>query len=338
MKPATTITVSRLVWVEYLRALAVLSVLLFHLELFDFGYLGVELFFIISGFLILPRLSQIGNNSQVTKYWMKRTLRLGLPQIGCFLFVVILAAFLPSEIQRDFGQSLFAAIFRAANIKFWLETDYWAPSSLYKPLLHFWSLALEEQFYAITFIILLALNRLNLSHLFPLILIGLAIFGGLISIFLPEPANFYLIFSRCYLFVAGLYFALGRLKSGIILSISCIAFFALGSIQSSKILEIIPVFIFLAGYAIGSSRFVVKEASLISAIVRYLGSRSYCIYLVHWPVIVAWRVFFGDIKSCELIITVFVLAAAELLYQLFDKHHDHLTLLFNDARSNLQTK
>lgn len=329
---------SRFIWIEYLRALAVLSVLLFHLELFEFGYLGVELFFIVSGYLILPRLLQISENSKVVAYWIKRTLRLGLPQIGCFAFVVILVAFLPGEIQRDFGQSLFATLFRAANVKFWLETDYWAPSSSYKPLLHFWSLALEEQFYAITFIVLLVLNRLNANYLFPVILMSLAIAGGLIAVFLDDTANFYLIFSRFYLFVLGFCIATGRLQLGLITGIICIVCFSLKGLGNTKILEIIPISIFFAGYIIHKSSFKQYRHSIISSVVGYIGSRSFCIYLVHWPVIVVWRVFFGYIQSYELIIAAFVMATAEILYQLFDKHHEKLALLFHNSSSNVQFK
>ena len=329
---------SRFMWIEYLRAIAVLSVLLFHLELFEFGYLGVELFFIVSGYLILPRLLKISDNSKVIAYWIKRTLRLGLPQIGCFAFIVILVAFFPSEIQRDFGQSLFAAIFRAVNIKFWLEADYWAASSLYKPLLHFWSLAVEEQFYAIVFMVLLVLNQLKVIHLFPLILAAMAIAGCLTSIFLDASANFYLIFSRFYLFILGFYFALGRYYPGFLICIACIFLFMVSDVYNPKILEIIPVLIFLVGHAINKISNPAFQSSAVNSVVRYVGSRSYCIYLVHWPLIVGWRIFFGSIQAYEIIITVLVMIAAEILYQLFDKHHDKLAILFNNVPSNVQAK
>jgi peptidoglycan/LPS O-acetylase OafA/YrhL len=224
------------------------------------------------------------------------------------------------------------------NIKFWLEADYWAPSSSYKPLLHFWSLALEEQFYAITFIILLFLNRLKIRQIFPQILAVLAVAGAFISIFLDVSASFYLIFSRFYLFVLGFYFASGRYYSGLLISLVCILSFSINDVHSAKILEIIPILFFLAGHAIGKTDFSPFESSAISFVIRYLGLRSYCIYLVHWPVIVIWRVLFGGLQDYELIITILVMGASELLFQLFDKHHEKLGALFNNVPPKHQIK
>lgn len=136
--------------IDGLRAVAVLPVILFHagFSAFSGGYVGVDVFFVISGYLITSIL--IGELEQgkfsILRFYERRARRI-LPA----LFAVILACLpfaymwmLPSEL-RDFAQSIVAVIFFASNILFWLEAGYFAAAAELKPLLHTWSLAVEEQ-------------------------------------------------------------------------------------------------------------------------------------------------------------------------------------------------
>lgn len=151
--------------IDGLRAVAVLPVILFHAGLtwFSGGYVGVDVFFVISGYLItsliLADLAQ--GRFSILRFYERRARRI-LPAL---LFVILCclplawAGMRPVELE-DFGQSLVATMAFASNILFLIETDYFAPSAEMKPLLHTWSLAVEEQFYVIVPLLLAALHAL----------------------------------------------------------------------------------------------------------------------------------------------------------------------------------
>ncbi|WP_298775748.1 acyltransferase family protein [uncultured Shewanella sp.] len=154
--------------IDGLRAIAVLPVILFHagFQLFSGGFVGVDVFFVISGYLItsiiLAELNQ-GHFSLVTFY--ERRARRILPA----LFFVILvctpfawAWFMPMDLQ-DFAQSVVAVSTFSSNILFWLESDYFDTAAELKPLLHTWSLAVEEQYYILFPLFLMWTWRLGLK-------------------------------------------------------------------------------------------------------------------------------------------------------------------------------
>jgi len=169
--------------IDGLRAVAVLPVILFHtgLEVFSGGFIGVDIFFVISGFLITSILladMEQGVYSLLTFY--ERRARRILPALMAMILCIIPLAWiilLPTDLL-DFGQSIVASMTFSSNILFWREINYFAINAELKPLLHTWSLSVEEQFY-IVFPPLLALifNRLRI-HLLP-ILLCLA-FGSLV--------------------------------------------------------------------------------------------------------------------------------------------------------------
>ena len=138
--------------IDGLRALAVIPVILFHagFELFSGGFVGVDIFFVISGFLITSILiNEIENDKfSLLKFYERRALRI-LPALFTVMLFCLPLAYLwmfPIEL-KNFSQSLIAVVFFMSNILFWLEEGYFAASSELKPLLHTWSLAVEEQYY-----------------------------------------------------------------------------------------------------------------------------------------------------------------------------------------------
>src|SRR6056297_925550 len=129
--------------IDGLRAVAVVPVILFHagFSVFSGGFVGVDVFFVISGYLItsilIADLEQ--GNFSIARFYERRARRI-LPA----LFVVILACLpfaymwmLPSQL-KDFAQSLVAVVFFASNILFWREDGYFAAAAELKPLLHTW--------------------------------------------------------------------------------------------------------------------------------------------------------------------------------------------------------
>ena len=136
--------------IDGLRAVAVIPVVLFHagFKIFSGGYVGVDVFFVISGYLITGII--IGELAQgefsLVRFYERRARRI-LPALFFVMLSCIPLAWLwmaPSQLE-DFGRSLVAVSLFASNILFWLESGYFAPAAEEKPLLHTWSLAVEEQ-------------------------------------------------------------------------------------------------------------------------------------------------------------------------------------------------
>ncbi|QNI02386.1 acyltransferase [Halomonas sp. SH5A2] len=191
--------------VDGLRAVAVLPVILFHagFSIFSGGFVGVDVFFVISGYLITTIVYQemAQDSFSMWRFYERRARRI-LPA----LFVVCLACIpfawlwmMPSEF-KNFSQSLIGVATFTSNILFWRESGYFADPAELKPLLHTWSLAVEEQFYILYPPLLLALYRFLPKYLF--FIIGL---GVLASLGLAQQAsssnpgaNFYLLPSRAW--------------------------------------------------------------------------------------------------------------------------------------------
>lgn len=140
--------------IDGLRAIAVLPVIFFHagFETFSGGFVGVDVFFVISGYLIttiiLAELEQ--EKFSIVKFYERRARRI-LPALFLVMLACIPFAWLwlmPGD-MKNFSQSLAAISVFASNILFWRESGYFESAAELKPLLHTWSLALEEQFYVI---------------------------------------------------------------------------------------------------------------------------------------------------------------------------------------------
>ncbi|NVD37169.1 acyltransferase family protein [Marinobacter lutaoensis] len=191
--------------IDGLRALAVLPVIFFHagFSWFSGGYVGVDVFFVISGYLITSiLLSDLEKGEfSISKFYERRARRI-LPA----LFFVMLCcipfawAWMAPEQLKEFAQAFVAISFFASNILFWKKEDYFAPNAEENPLLHTWSLAVEEQFYLFFPILLLLLWRFGKSPIFYLI-----VMLSVVSLAFSEwasryyaSANFYLLPTRAW--------------------------------------------------------------------------------------------------------------------------------------------
>lgn len=151
--------------VDGLRAVAVLAAILFHTgePAFAAGYLGVDLFFVISGLLITSILlrERAQGTFSLGRFYLRRIRRI-LPALLAVILLTAIPALpwlMPDQLQ-NFGQSLAASALMANNVLLWLTGGYWDVPARFKPLLHTWSLGVEEQFYLLGVpLILLALHR-----------------------------------------------------------------------------------------------------------------------------------------------------------------------------------
>jgi peptidoglycan/LPS O-acetylase OafA/YrhL len=200
--------------IDGLRAIAVLPVLFFHagFELFGGGFVGVDIFFVISGYLITSIIlkEKLANTFTIRNFYERRARRI-LPALFFIMFCSIPAAFVlmtPSEL-KDFGLSLSATSLFGSNILFWQDSGYFAGPNELKPLLHTWSLAVEEQYYLLFPIFLMLIWRIGLKWILG-ILIVLAVVSLLIShwaAFNAPVANFYLLPTRGWELLLGVFAA-----------------------------------------------------------------------------------------------------------------------------------
>ena len=154
--------------IDGLRALAVLPVILFHagFEWFSGGFVGVDVFFVISGYLITTIIiSEMAEGKfSIVNFYERRARRI-LPALFFVMAACLPFAWLwltPNDL-RDFGQSLIAVSTFSSNILFWLESGYFDTAAELKPLLHTWSLAVEEQYYILFPIFLILTWRLGIK-------------------------------------------------------------------------------------------------------------------------------------------------------------------------------
>jgi peptidoglycan/LPS O-acetylase OafA/YrhL len=174
--------------IDGLRALAVLPVILFHagFEWFSGGFVGVDVFFVISGYLITTIIiSEMAEGKfSIVNFYERRARRI-LPALFFVMLACLPFAWLwltPTDL-KDFGQSLVAVSTFSSNILFWWESGYFDTAAELKPLLHTWSLAVEEQYYILFPVFLMLTWRLGIKKILILlstvflISLGLAVWG-----------------------------------------------------------------------------------------------------------------------------------------------------------------
>ena len=201
--------------IDGLRALAVLPVMFFHagFEWVSGGFVGVDVFFVISGYLIATLIIselEIGQFS-IQKFYERRARRI-LPALFFVMLACLPFAFSwlsPSEL-KDFGQSLVAVSTFSSNILFWFESGYFEGTAELKPLLHTWSLAVEEQFYIFFPLLMILLWKLGQRWLLAFLVImflmslGLAQWGA----YSLPTFTFYSLLTRGWELILGIFIAL----------------------------------------------------------------------------------------------------------------------------------
>jgi peptidoglycan/LPS O-acetylase OafA/YrhL len=279
--------------IQVLRGIAVGLVVLFHSGVVPVraGYLGVDIFFVISGFLITSHIVRdIDRRSfSLGGFYMRRARRL-LPATYCtLLFTTVLAVFfLTPSAWGDYLKSLFGGLTFTANFFLLEQTGYFEAPSASKPLLHLWSLSVEEQFYfVLPLFLILAPRRWRL----PIISVTLIASAVLCIFILPyRPATFYLLPTRVWELLIGSLLAIVVARRPGIEAPVWLKFAAMAAIL------IIPVFpldtkqpgwdavlVTCATAVLISGRDDRLRFGVVTRGLSSIGDWSYSIYLVHWP-------------------------------------------------------
>ena len=195
--------------IDGLRALAVMSVLLYHAfpTSFPGGFVGVDMFFVISGFLITGFIGSALEQGRFSfsNFYVRRARRLAPALLtvlaACFAYGLIVL--LPTEMDQ-LGRQMMAAASFTSNILLWRQAGYFDQAAVTKPLLHLWSLGVEEQFYLLWPLTLWAAERRGWRTWRVTAVMGLASFGGSVWLSAADPdADFYLPVTRFWEFACG---------------------------------------------------------------------------------------------------------------------------------------
>jgi peptidoglycan/LPS O-acetylase OafA/YrhL len=290
--------------IDGLRAIAVVAVVLYHLNYgVQGGYLGVDIFFVISGYLITKIISsEIESGDFTIAGFYERRVRRIFPALFVMLFAVTLAGWfvlLPLDYAKTM-RAVIATILFGSNILFWHGGGYFAVASGLNPLLHTWSLAVEEQFYVFFPLFLLLAYRIFPKHLRSLCVVVaiVSIVAGVHYEQRAPDAVFYMTPFRAWELLAGSLLAFRGLRLpsrkwqcealGLI-GLACIAyslfhFSASSPFPGNAILAVLGAVALIYSSAGGETTWASRLLSIRA--VRYVGAISYSLYLWHWPVIV----------------------------------------------------
>jgi len=286
--------------VDGLRAYAVMAVLLYHLgfTIFRGGFVGVDIFFVISGFVITRMIRQQVEAGEFTfsNFYYRRIKRL-LPAFAMVLVATTIAsAFLlaPDDLS-DFASSAEWTLISASNVFFWLNSGYFDAASSTRPLLHTWSIAVEEQFYLIWPAAIVLTMKLKPKAV--LYVVGIV---GVVSLIACEfvlsrdsDAAFYLTPFRMFEFAIGA--ALVWVSTKRFAEIACLIGLAVTAYSVhyyqaemrfpgwSAVLPCIGTALVIYG---GEARYA--GYLFRNPVAVWLGRISYSIYLIHWPLIVLY--------------------------------------------------
>jgi peptidoglycan/LPS O-acetylase OafA/YrhL len=298
--------------IDGLRAIAVLGVVFFHAGLrfpgglrFQGGYVGVDVFFVISGFLITSLLLKDLRQGtfSLLNFWERRARRI-LPAMAVVVAAILVAGwfFLMPADYEVLSKQVIALLGFSSNIKLWLECGYFSAVSETKPLLHTWSLSLEEQFYLLIPLLLAFLFWIRKSYrIVPMLLIitlvsfGLAVYG---SYYVPD-ATFFLLPTRAWELGLGSLLACARpipqarlrtVAAWLGLAAILVPFFCyVPGIRFPGLTALPPVagaaLLIWSGFAqpTADCQLPIPNRLLTLRPLVWVGLLSYSLYLWHWP-------------------------------------------------------
>lgn len=293
--------------IQGLRAIAVLAVVIFHLSPVRLpgGFIGVDIFFVISGYLIIGFIWRDLNNGtfSLLNFYSRRVKRL-FPAYFVAILATSVAAYyllLPEE-TVTYAHSLVSSLFYLSNFYFYLKSSYFDSELQLSPLLHTWSLSVEEQFYIVFPLFLIAVYRISAKR----IVIALSVLAFLsfilseIMVRNDESFAFFASPSRFWQFITGGLVSIYAKKikihtilrdslglAGMLMIFYCL-FAYHDNIPFPGVNAVLPTFATALVIISGSSKGIIYRILSIKPC-RFIGDISYSLYLWHWPVIIFYK-------------------------------------------------
>lgn len=313
--------------IQGLRAIAVLSIVIFHINpgLLPGGYLGVDVFFVISGYLIIGQIwKKLQNDEFVLVDFYKNRVKRLFPALFLMVIISIIIGyftFTPNE-TTDFHKSVISTIFYVSNFYFYSVTNYFNTSIHYAPLLHTWSLSVEEQFYLLFPFLLMLLFKVRTKLKLILFTTFIAFFIlSIFAVYYDESLAFYASPSRFFQFLAGGILSIVNFKNdfsrkvntvlmmtGLIVVALCLKIYD-SSTTFPGLNALLPTMA-TALIIYSSNKSNSFKYILTNKVFQVIGNSSYSIYLWHWPIIVYYKLIFGKPEKFEqislLLISIFI--------------------------------
>jgi peptidoglycan/LPS O-acetylase OafA/YrhL len=291
--------------IDGLRAIAVIAVIFYHFEFpfFQSGFVGVDVFFVISGYLISSIIfNQFSRNEfSFLDFYKRRALRI-FPALYCVLIISTLCAFFlyDSNTLYLFGKNLIATLVFASNFYFKKSVGYFTPLSQYLALLHTWSLAVEEQFYLLFPAVIFVIFKYFQSKLKFLIIFGFIsslILCLVLSQYERSQFSFYMLPTRAWEFLLGTMLAIR-----IFPNLSKLVHFQLLSLLGFVLLIVSTLFLTNLSYPSYQTVIPVSATALLiysgefspqttinkflgNPVLVFIGKISYSLYLWHWVIL-----------------------------------------------------
>ena len=310
-----------------LRAIAVIPVILFHagINFFEGGFVGVDIFFVISGYLITSLILSEKSKGEfkLSNFYERRARRI-LPALFAVMLFSIPFSYLlmmPNQLL-DFSESILAVTFFSSNILFWTESNYFSAAAELKPLLHTWSLAVEEQFYILFPIFIILTWKIGKQNILRLILIFIVL-----SLLLSEwvyrfspTANFFLAPTRAWELLIGSVAAFYLHKNQLLITkftehLATIGFalilFSIFTFDANTpfpgVYSLVPVLGTLLIILYSSSKTLIGKFLSFNYIVG-IGLISYSAYLWHQPFLAFSRLYFYETLSQSFLLIICILS------------------------------
>ena len=291
--------------IDGLRAVAVMLVVLFHagISAVPGGFVGVDVFFVISGYLITRLIApEIAAGAfSIAHFYERRIRRLFPALLAVVLACLVTGFFIQTPLDyRDLGRSALATIVFIANFYFAKNTGYFDGAAEEKPLLHMWSLAVEEQFYLVfplALWLVVRFARLRLAQI-AVACWGLSLAASIIQTYYDPVNAYFLPHTRVWQLLTGSAIALGLVptwRSAVAAEAAALA--GLAAIVSAALLyssatpfpgwqALLPCLGAGALVHAGQARRTLAGRALGAPPVLFIGLASYSIYVWHWPILV----------------------------------------------------
>ncbi len=287
-----------------LRAFAVLAVLFYHFKVpyFQGGYLGVDVFFVISGYLMSNIIFK-GINNQSFNYFefvKKRAVRIipALLVVSLFILIVTPILFFGQQVQTN-AEYVLSSITFVSNFHYWLNQNYFDAGAQYNIFIHSWSLSVEWQFYLLFPLFILILRSLtgNREKVFRTLYIFVTVFSFVLCLYASlhyATFNFYMIPTRAWEMLMGgivifvsnpLQRFIGKYSNLVVALSLCSLVLMLVTFDESipwpsayTVLPTLAAFLILAIHP--------QQAWMQNKLIQFIGNISYSLYLWHWPLFV----------------------------------------------------